>query len=50
MGDSWHKKVDWFAIIIIVVFLALLAAVSWLSPGLNLWDRWWESIWWVSTN
>ena len=42
-------KDDWVVIAIIVVFLILLAAVSWLSPGLNLWDNWWTSLWWIAS-
>ena len=42
-------KDNWIVIVIIIVFLILLAAVSWLSPELNLWDNWWTSLWWIAS-
>ena len=38
-------KDDWVVIAIIVVFLILLAIVSFLFPGINLWGEWLSSVW-----
>jgi hypothetical protein len=37
------KKIDWFSVILVVGGLALLALMSWLSPGFDYPKSWW---WW----
>ena len=36
---------DWPVIIAVAGLLTVLALISFLVPGLNLWDEWLSSVW-----